>query len=74
MEADGVEVKLRKLRRVRSINVQLVRDGLANRLTFIGKSFEVFVNGAKLNPPDRRAECEKAWEVTAIPPRMGTRH
>jgi hypothetical protein len=71
-DTDGVEVVLRKLRRQRAISVQQIRDGLVIRLSFIGKTMEVLVNGEKLKPRDRREECEKAWNITAIPPRMGT--
>jgi hypothetical protein len=67
----GVEVTLRKLRRQRAIVVPQIREGLTIRLAFIGKNFEVLVNGVRLKARDRRKECETSWDVTAIPPHQG---
>lgn len=47
-EADGVEVTLRKLHRKNRISVDVLRRGLARRLSFIGPSFVVAVNGKQI--------------------------
>ena len=70
-EPDGVEVTLRQLRRKNAISADVVRRGLARRLAFIGRSFEVVVNGQPIGPGDRltRKECAKglSWDVADIP-------
>jgi len=70
-EPTGLEVRLRGFHRKRSIDVDAIRRGLARRLLFIGKSFQVFINGATIGPGDRvlRDECPEgfSWDVADIP-------
>ena len=68
-EKDGVEITLRKFHRKNAISEDVVRRGLATRLSFIGRGFEVNVNGKKITPKDKltRAECTQSWEVADIP-------
>ena len=70
-EKNGVIVTLRKLHRSRAINADDVRKGLAKRLSFIGSTFAVSVNGHEIESGDRFAieQCENgfAWDVAKIP-------
>lgn len=74
-DKDGAEVRLRRLRRTSPINADEIRRGLARRLSFIGSSFKVKVNGQEIGPGDRvrQADCDKnlSWDVTVIPPAKG---
>jgi hypothetical protein len=70
-EPDGVEITLRKLHRKNKISEDAVRKGLAKRLSFIGPSFQVLVNGKPIEPGDRmeRRKCEEGavWDVVGLP-------
>lgn len=70
-EENGVEVRLRRLRRQKAIQENAVRQGLAKRLVFIGLNFEVLVNGNPIQPGDRvkREQCLEgySWDVSEIP-------
>ena len=70
-EPNGLEIRLKQLHRSRSINADDVRKGLARRLSFIGRHFQVFVNGQAIKPGDRiqRAQCPKgySWDVSDLP-------
>ena len=70
-EPNGLEIRLRKFHRRRRIPPELLRKGLAKRLTFIGKGFEVLVNGEPIQPGDRvqREQCAPGyhWDVSEIP-------
>ncbi|NQV05755.1 ATP-binding protein, partial [bacterium] len=68
-EKDGVEITLRKFHRKNAISEDVVRRGLATRLSFIGRGFEVYVNGKKIVPQDRltREECTQSWDVCDMP-------
>ncbi len=69
-DPDGVEVKLRKLRRKRQINSVVIRRGLAKRLRIVGQNFEVLVNGGSIKPGDRlqKKNCADGfvWDVSDI--------
>ena len=62
-DKDGVEVRMRGLRRRYRISDDLIRKGLAKRLDFIGPQFIVKVNGVGIQPGDRvsRAQCAAGW-------------
>ena len=68
---DGVEIRLRFLRRKTPIDADDLRRGLARRLYVIGRNFEVSVNGVPVRPSDRvqRSECAEgySWDVTELP-------
>jgi len=70
-DSDGVEITLRKLHRKNRVNEDIVRRGLAKRLSFIGPQFEVLVNGKAIQPGDRvqSSKCEKSaiWRVEDLP-------
>ena len=70
-EPDGVEIRLRYLRRKTPIDADELRRGLARRLYVIGRNFEVRVNDVPVAPSDRvrRSECAAgySWDVTEIP-------
>ncbi len=70
-EADGVEIRLRRLNRSKAISSDQIRRGLAQRLGFIGKHFAVKVNGDNIKPEDRfqREDCEPGlcWEIRDVP-------
>ena len=70
-EKTGVSITLRKFHRTRAINPNMVRQGLARRLSFIGSSFQVFVNPEPIGPGDRinRDMCAEgfSWSVEVIP-------
>jgi hypothetical protein len=67
-DANGVEIRLRGLYRTRRIGADVVRKGLARRLTMIGKEFDVRVNGTPIGPGDRlqQSMCPKdySWAAT----------
>lgn len=68
-EPDGTEVRIRDLRRVRPIDISIIRRELARRYTVIGQDFKVIVNGQPINFQDRRlkSDCRKAWDVAELP-------
>lgn len=68
-EPDGVELRLRKLRRTRRIDEDGVRHGLAYRLDMIGGSFQVLINGVPIKPGDRarRGDCDQSWDLAKTP-------
>ena len=68
-EANGTEIRLRKLRKRRPIGLDWVRRELARRFTFIGEQFVVRVNGTEIAATDRRlrADCETSWDVEDLP-------
>lgn len=70
-EADGVEVRLRKLHRRRAISEDELRRGLARRLHFIGMGFQVRVNSKPIQPGDRmnRNDCPASysWDINDLP-------
>jgi hypothetical protein len=70
-EADGVEITLRKLHRRYRIGTDVVRKGLAQRLSFIGPSFNVLVNGERIKPGDRMrpgdCEADAWWKIEDLP-------
>ncbi|MBU6483098.1 MAG: ATP-binding protein, partial [Nitrospirae bacterium] len=70
-ECEGVEIRLRKLRRTKSIDEAIVRRGLARRLNVIGPGFKVVINGAEISPGERtrREECSKdqSWDLADTP-------
>jgi hypothetical protein len=70
-DADGVEVTLRKLHRRNKISIDVVRRGLAQRLSFIGPKFGVLINGQGIQPGDRMsmADCDadQRWKVEDLP-------
>lgn len=70
-EKDGVEITLRQFHRTNAISEDVIRRGLATRLSFIGRGFEVNVNGKKIVPKDRltRKECTQSWDVDDMPGR-----
>ena len=68
-EPDGTEVRISKLHRSRPISKDWVRRELARRYTIIGNKFEVFVNGDKIKPEDRRLknDCKRTWDASEMP-------
>ena len=70
-EEDGVEIKLRKMRRKTPIDESAVRHGIAQRFLFIGNNFEVLINGTPIGPGDRlrKSDCrsEYVWDVSSLP-------
>jgi len=68
-EENGTEIRIRKLRRIKPINKDWVRRELARRFTVIDDNFEVFVNGEKIKPEDRRlkGDCRASWDVMDLP-------
>ena len=68
-DADGTEIRVTKLHRVKAIDADWVRRELARRYTVIGSKFQVFVNAEKIKPEDRRLEkdCKHTWDVKNIP-------
>ncbi len=70
-DRDGVEVRLRGLRRKSGISSDDVRRGLARRLLVFGPEFVLKVNGATIQPSDRnlRDACVsgEVWDVSALP-------
>jgi len=70
-DPDGTEVRLRRFRRTAPISEDIVRKGLARRLDFIGKAFDVRVNGNSVQPGDRlqRSQCPSGflWDVEDVP-------
>lgn len=70
-EKDGVEVTLRKLHRRNRISLDVVRKGLAKRLSFIGPKFQVLVNGEPIKPGDRMqrhaCDADAVWDVKDLP-------
>lgn len=70
-EKDGVEITLRKLHRRNKISLDIVRKGLAKRLSFIGPRFEVLVNGVAIKPGDRMqkraCDANAVWNVNDLP-------
>ena len=68
---DGVEVRLRKLHRTRSIDEKVIRHGLAERLHVIGPKFKVTLNGHEIKASDRtrRKDCVdgQSWDVGDTP-------
>ena len=70
-EEDGVEIKLRKMRRKTRIDESAIRHGIAQRLLFIGNNFEVLINGTPIGPGDRlrKRDCrpEYVWNVSSLP-------
>src|SRR5579864_6290344 len=77
-DANGVEVTLRGLHRTNRLSPDIVRKGLARRLSIIGTSFEVRVNGKATQSGDRlkRSDCPSgySWDVEDLPGggRVGT--
>jgi Histidine kinase-, DNA gyrase B-, and HSP90-like ATPase len=70
-ERNGLEITLRGLHRTNKIDADSVRKGLARRLTMIGSSFEVRINGEPIGPGDRveRNSCPPgySWGTDALP-------
>jgi hypothetical protein len=70
-DPDGVEVTLRKLHRRNKISFDVVRKGLAQRLSFIGPRFGVLVNGQGIQPGDRMSmtdcDADQRWKVEDLP-------
>lgn len=70
-DPNGVEVRLRGLKRRRSLNQDQIRRGIARRLAIIGPKFRLSVNGQEVQPGDRRDrdDCPDgySWEVTEVP-------
>jgi Histidine kinase-, DNA gyrase B-, and HSP90-like ATPase len=70
-DADGVEITIRGLHRRNRISIDVVRRGLARRLSFIGHNFRVLVNGQAIQPGDRisMSDCEpdQRWKVEDLP-------
>jgi hypothetical protein len=68
---NGVEIRLKQLHRTRSINADEVRKGLARRLSFIGRGFQLYVNEQPVKPGDRvqRSQCPKdySWDASELP-------
>ena len=70
-DPDGVEITLRNLHRRAKISVDVVRRGLARRLSMIGTKFNVLINGQRIQPGDRirKDDCESdaCWDVATLP-------
>ena len=70
-DPNGVEVTLRKLHRKTPIDKDEIRRGLARRLSMVGESFQVYINGEPIRPEDRcrKSECPEgfAWDVSEAP-------
>lgn len=68
-EPDGTQVRVSKLHRSKAISKDWVKRELARRYTVIGSKFQVFVNGEKIIPADRRLEkdCKHVWNVSEMP-------
>jgi len=70
-DPDGAEIRLRKLHRKYAINEDEIRKGLARRLAFIGRQFEVTVNRKGVQPGDRvkKEDCESGyvWDASQLP-------
>jgi len=70
-EVDGVEIRLRALRRKNKIDLEVVRHGLAQRLDMIGPKFKIFINGDEIKPGERhrKEDCLKdlVWDVEDTP-------
>lgn len=66
-DPDGVEIRLRGLRRKNKIAEDIVRHGLAQRLYMIGPKFKVIINGNEIEPGDRqrKEDClaDLLWEL-----------
>lgn len=62
---------MRKLHRKSEIGKDIVRRGLAKRLSFIGPGFEVLIDGQAIEPGDsvRSNKCEKnsIWRAEDLP-------
>ncbi len=70
-DPDGVEIRLRGLRRKNKISEDIVRHGLAQRLDMIGPKFKVIINSNEIKPGERqrRADClpDLLWEIDETP-------
>ncbi len=70
-DPDGVEIRLRDLKRKTPVDSDELRRGLARRLYVIGRGFQVKVNGIPITPKDRvrRSECadDFSWDVSQLP-------
>lgn len=68
-DKNGTEIRIRKLHRTRSINVEQIRKDLARRFTIIDDNFKVLVNGTQITYKDRRLKdaCTVAWDVAELP-------
>ncbi len=73
-DANGVEVRLRRLRRTTPMDADEVRKGLARRLTICGTHFKVAVNGVAIGPGDRlnKDDCaeQQCWDILTLPPEL----
>jgi len=62
---NGTTVKLKKLKRNVPINASFVRKRLARRFSVLGRNFDVYVNGDRIDPEERllKEEMEYMWTV-----------
>jgi len=67
-DADGTEIRIKKLHRVKPIEESWIRRELARRYTVIGDHFNVFVNDKEITSKDRRlqSDCKTSWDVSKI--------
>jgi len=65
----GTEIRIKNLRRKSPIDEVSLRRGIARRFIFIGKGFEVILNGIQITNKDRRLkeDCNKFWDVSELP-------
>jgi len=62
-QENGTEVRLRRLKRDRPVNIQILRRGLARRFGVIGNNFDVVVNGSPITVEERdiKSQCQYVW-------------
>lgn len=67
-ESNGTTVTIKSLRRKRAIGLDWIKRELARRFRFIGSDFCVRINGAPIEPTDRRKkeDCRAAWDVAEL--------
>jgi len=59
------DVKLRKLKRTRAIDVDRVRQNLARMFSILGEEFRIIINGKEITPNERnlKRRMEHIWEI-----------
>ena len=62
---NGTIIKLKKLKRTAPIHVSSVRKRLARRFSVLGRNFDVYFNGDRIDPEERllKKEVEYTWIV-----------
>ena len=62
---NGTTVKLNKLKRTAAIRMSSLRKRLARRFSVLGRNFDVYVNGDRIDPEERllKEEMQYTWTV-----------